>query len=255
MGTPDHWPVVQQLAASVEKYFPRTTIRIASDSGEDIDKTVFLNFTSSDKDIKGHDLIETLFIHNMPEDSGLSICRNYLVNITSTPFFFLFDDDFILEEDSHLDLLLETIYMHQHIDIIAGKIPEDIMDFHDFSGRFLHYNETLELVHNVPNNRKDQALFRRPSNGKVNERNPCRQVDFVPNVFMGRTKSVRSVRWDDSFKLGEHEDFFIQFGQANRSVYTCEYVQVHHDKIRWWNKVNNPYYKRRGRVYEYLRKC
>jgi hypothetical protein len=39
--------------------------------------------------------------------------------------FFLLDDDFKLGEDSHLDILLELIYTHQNIDIIAGKIPED----------------------------------------------------------------------------------------------------------------------------------
>ena len=48
MGTPERWPVVQRLAASIEKYFPQTIIRIASDSGESIDKLAFLNFTSSD---------------------------------------------------------------------------------------------------------------------------------------------------------------------------------------------------------------
>ena len=73
----------------------------------------------------------------MPEDSGLSICRNYLMNITTTPFFFLLDDDFVFEEDSHLHLLLELIYTHRHIDIIAEKLPEDIKTFNDYSGVYL----------------------------------------------------------------------------------------------------------------------
>jgi hypothetical protein len=37
----------------------------------------------------------------------------------------------------------------------------------------------------------------------------CRQVDFIPNVFMGRTEAFRSVRWDDDFKFVEHKDFFL----------------------------------------------
>jgi hypothetical protein len=88
----------------------------------------------------------------------------------------------------------------------------------------------------------------------VDERNPCRQVDFVPNVFMGRTKSVGSVPWDDRLKLGEHEDFFLRFGQANGIVYTCEYIQVHHHQVPWWKKVDNDYYKKRGRVVKYFKK-
>jgi hypothetical protein len=251
MRTIDRWPVVQRLAASVERYFPQTKVLIASDSGQKIDKVAFLNFTLFNN-IQGYDLLKTLFIHNMPEDSGLSTCRNYLVNITKTPFFFLFDDDFELEEDSHLDLLLELIYTHPHIDIIAGKIPEDIRDFKDFSGIFLVYNETLELVSHVPYGRKDQVLFHRSSNEKVDKTNPCRQVDFVPNVFMGRTESVRSVYWYDDFKVGEHEDFFLRFGQANRTVYSCDFIHVHHHQIPWWKKADKSYYLKRTRAYRYF---
>jgi hypothetical protein len=166
--------------------------------------------------------------------------------------FFLLDDDFILEEDSHLDLLLEIIYTHQHIDIIAGKIPEAIRNFKDFSGIFLQYNQTLELAHNVTNDRLDQVMFHRSSKGKLNASNPCRQVDFVPNVFMGRTKSVQSMNWNSRFKVEEHEDFFLRFGQANGSVYTCTYVHVHHHQIPWWKKKQNSYYKKRTRAYKYF---
>jgi hypothetical protein len=253
MGTSDRWPAFQRLTASVERYFPQTTILIASDSGQPFDKTAFLNFTSSDN-INGYDLTDTIVISDLPEDSGLSKCRNYIVNKTTTPFFFLLDDDYELGEDSHLDILLELIYTYRHIDIIAGKIPETIRDFNDFSGIFLRYNQTLELVHNASEDRREQMLFLRSANKKVNDESGCRQVDFVPNVFMGRTETFRSVRWDDDFKVGEHEDFFIQFGQANRNVYTCRYINVHHRQKPWWEKANDPYYKKRVRVFKYFKK-
>jgi hypothetical protein len=253
MGTSDRWPAIQRLAGSVERYFSQTTILIASDSGKSIDKTTLLNFTSSDN-IKGYGLTNTIVIYDLPEDSGLSKGRNYLVNKTTTPFFFLLDDDFEFREDSHLDILLELIYTYQYIDIIAGKIPEDIRDYKDFSGIFLRYNQTLELVHTASEGRREQMLFPRSADKKVNDGNPCRQVDFVPNVFMGRTESFRSVFWDDDLKVGEHEDFFVRFGQANRNVYTCRYINVHHRQKPWWEKVNDPYYKKRTRAYKYFEK-
>jgi hypothetical protein len=253
MGTPDRWPVIQRLAASVERYFPQTTILITSDSGQPIDKTAFLNFTSSDN-ISGYDLSKTIFIYDLPEDSGLSTSRNYMLEKTTTSFFFLLDDDFELEEDSHLDILLELIYTYRHIDIIAGKIPEDIQDFNDFSGIFLRYNQTLELLNNAPEGRREQMLFPRSVDKKVNDGSGCRQVDFVPNVFMGRRESFRSVRWDDDLKVGEHEDFFLRFSQANRNVYTCRYINVHHRQIAWWKRVNQPYFKKRARVHKYFEK-
>ncbi len=176
------------------------------------------------------------------------------MNKTRTPFFFLLDDDFEFEEDSYLDILLELIYTYQHIDIIAGKIPEDIRDFKDFAGVFLRYNQTLELVHNALEVPKDHILFPRSGNEKMNDGNPCRQVDFVPNVFMGRRESFRSILWDDDLKVGEHEDFFVRFGQANRKVYSCRYINVHHRQKPWWEKVNDPYYKKRTRAYKYFEK-
>jgi hypothetical protein len=252
MGTSDRWPVLRRLATSVERYFPQTKIFIASDSGKPIDKNMFLNFISSDNSNE-YDLRKNVFVYDLPEDSGLSKSRNYLLNITTTPFFFIFDDDFELEDDSHLDILLEIIYTHQHIDIIAGKIPEDIEIYHDYAGRYLRYNQTLELLHNIPYNRKSQILYPRTSYGKLNAVNPCREVDFVPNVFMGRTEAVRSVPWDDELKLGEHEDFFLRFRQANRTVYTCDHIKVHHRQIPWWQLVNEPYYKKRARVFQYYK--
>lgn len=254
IGTPERWHVVQRLVASVEAYFPQTSVHIASDWGQSIDKNAFFNFTSSNN-IDGFSLNSTVSLHNLPDDSGLSFCRNHLVNVTSTPFFFLMDDDFTIEEDSHIDFLFEFIYAYKHIDIVAGKIPEDIIAFNDFSGIFLRYNQTLELTHNVSAQLKHRALFNREAE-KANNRdvnNPCRQVDFVPNVFMGRKSSFHSVGWDNYFKLGEHEDFFMRFGHSNRTVYTCRFIQVHHHQEPWWRKVNSTYFPRRARVHTFFR--
>jgi hypothetical protein len=109
-------------------------ILIASDSRQRVDQTTLLNLTSSDN-IKGYDVTNTIVIYDLPEDSGLSKYRNYLLNKTTTPFFFLLDDDFEFE-DSHLGILFEIIYTYQHIDIMAEKIPEDIREFQDFQVYF-----------------------------------------------------------------------------------------------------------------------
>ena len=253
MGTVDRWPVIQRLVASITNYFPYTRIHIGSDSGENIDKEKFLDFISSEG-IRGNDIRNTIYIHDLPEDAGLSYCRNYLVNVTSTPFFFLMDDDFVLEEDSHLDILLELLYKHSHIDIIAGKIPEDIDIFHDFAGIYLLYNQTLELTFRGSKEPANRILFPRSLNNTLDIHNPCDQVDFTPNVFMGRKQSVQSVGWYDEYKLGEHEEFFLRFGQANRTVYTCEFINVHHRQVHWWLEVNNAYYQKRARVFEYFKR-
>jgi hypothetical protein len=119
-------------------------------------------------------------------------------------------------------------------DNIKGyDLIKDTKTFHNYLDLFLHCNQTFELVYNVPVGFKDQILFPRSSTRKVDETNLYRQVDFVPNVFKGRTESVCSVLWYNDFKLSEHEDFFLRFGHANQTVYTCEYIHVQHYQIPW----------------------
>jgi hypothetical protein len=172
------------------------------------------------------------------------------VTKTITPLFLLLDDDFEFEEDSHLDILFEIFYTYQHINIIAGKIPEDIREFQDFSGVFLRYGRTLALLYNVSEDREEQMLFPRSADEKMNDGSRRRQVDFVPNVFMGRTEAFGSVRWDDDLKLGEYKDFFLRFREVNRSVYSCQYINVHHHQNPSWEKVNDHYYKKRKHVFK-----
>ena len=251
MGTYDRWTSVKRLAKSIDKFFPQSDLHIASDSGRPINRTVFFRFLSSNGQTV-ESSSEHVFIHDLPEDSGLSFCRNYLVNLTSTPFFFLLDDDFALEEDSHLDRLLELLYTKEHMDIVAGKIPEDLKTYLDFSGVFLHYNRTLDMTRDVPAHHPEQALFTRRSANASSSANPCREVDFVPNVFLGRTSAVRSIGWNNRYKVGEHEEFFLRFRKAHRTVYSCRHIQVHHHQSPWWLQRTDPYYKKRTRVYKYF---
>jgi hypothetical protein len=71
---------------------------------------------------------------------------------------------------------------------------------------------------------------------------------------MGRREIVLSILWDDDLKLGEQEDFFLRFGQANRKVYSCQYINIHHHQTLWWKEANDVYYKQRKRVFKYLKK-
>jgi hypothetical protein len=135
--------------------------------------------------------------------------------------------------------------------MIAGRIPEDIRDYKDFSGVFLRYGRTFALMYNVSGDCKEQMLFRRSADEKMNDGSRCGQIDFVLNVLMGRTEAFR---WDDDFKLGEYEVFFLRFLESNRIVCSCRYINVHHHQKPWWEKVKDSYDKKRTRAYKYFEK-
>lgn len=242
MGSMDNWPVLKEMIRSRDDFFPGTSLHIGSDLGQPFNRSAFLAFVASQHHA-------SIFIHDFADDSGVAFCRNALVNLTRTPFLFLLDDDFVFENDSHVDFLLEMLHTSPTIDIIAGKIPEDIVSYNDYSGVFLSYNQTLELTRKSAENR--DLLFR-PS-VKIETNRPCEEVDFVPNVFLARTRAVQSVGWNSRYKTGEHEDFFLRFRQANRTVLTCRFIDVHHHQTPWWKTTNTAYFQKRARVYHYFK--
>ncbi len=57
-----------------------------------------------------------------------------------------------------------------------------------------------------------------------------------------------------TLNLVNMKNVFLRFRGANLSVYSCQYINVHDHQKPWWEKVNDPYYKKRKRVFEYFEK-
>jgi len=67
---------------------------------------------------------------------------------------------------------------------------------------------------------------------------------------MAETEKIKSVRWDDELKLGEHQDFFLRFKNSGNKVASCgKYVTVFHKQ----DHTNPEYKQKRGREYNFLR--
>lgn len=65
-------------------------------------------------------------------------------------------------------------------------------------------------------------------------RGDCHVVDYVPNVFLARRSVLLASPWDPTFKVGEHEDFFLRLRTQNVSVGTCMQATLDHlSKLGW----------------------
>lgn len=219
---------VLELHDSVQKWFPGTAVIASEDTGAALPTEESHIFASGSA---------TLRWLRQPHDCGLSYARNTMMLLAPTPFVQLLDDDFTLDEQSHLDVLLERLLTNDDVAIAGPIIPADIAKGWHFQGLIKASNGALELA--------------RGNHGYVNG---CDRVDYVPNVFLARKSMLLAVDggWDPQLKLGEHEEFFWRLSKTGFGVLSCRFVGVTHNQFQWWSAPRTqPYVKNRQRVYDY----
>ncbi|KAI8620809.1 nucleotide-diphospho-sugar transferase [Chytriomyces sp. MP71] len=227
--TTDRMSKVFTLVSSVLTHYPNMTIIVADDGHLDPAKT-----TKPEGPQRG------FYYLPLPHDVGLSAGRNRMVDRVATKYLLTLDDDFTLTRDSPLAALLHALESRRgdSYDIAAGKIPAD-------EGRFgVDYCGAM----NVSEGRTLQLR-----EGALGVHEGCLEVEFVPNVFVARTQFLREVlRWDETLKLGEHEDFFWRAKKLGAKVLTCPGVTFYHDQVAHWKGVTE-YDRKRSRVFDFMK--
>lgn len=216
---------VISLAESVRKYYTDTFI-LVSDDHEHL--------------LRGEGMSREFYYLPLPADVGLSAGRNRMVERVKTEYFLTLDDDFTLDETSTIGALLHALETKPadgsaNFDIAAGKNPVDEPKYNlDFCG-FMTIS--------------DKTLFLKP--GSYGEHAGCIHVDFVPNIFLGRTKVFQDkIKWDELLKVGEHEDFFLRAKALGIKTLTCPGVTFIHDQVEFWLKQDD-YEVKRSRVFDF----
>jgi glycosyltransferase involved in cell wall biosynthesis len=218
---------VLELHESVQSWFPGTRV-LASDD------------TNATLPVRGSRFIRWI---RLPFDSGLSVARNTLVGMATTQYVQLLDDDFVLDERSHLDLLLERLVLHPEVGIAGSVVPEDLAMGWKFQGLMEAREKTLTL-----------------SSGSRGYFDGCARVDYVPNVFMAQKAAILGIGgWDPELKLGEHEEFFWRIKARKAfAILSCKFVGVRHRQFRWWeaklqgtDATSTRYVESRSRIYKF----
>eukprot|EP00744_Colponema_vietnamica_P006946 GILI01010031.1.p1 GENE.GILI01010031.1~~GILI01010031.1.p1 ORF type:complete len:801 (-),score=63.74 GILI01010031.1:289-2499(-) len=214
---------VSRLLSSICRFHPCANVLIADDGVVPLNISVFETCFSS------------LRVVRLPEDSGVSIGRNSLIENTQTPYLLYFDDDFEITDLTHASQLVKYLY-DGHTDVVGGLV----------SDRLSYQGFQLDL--------KDGVLTQKPPT--TSEQAGCVAVDLVPNFFAARTSSLLRVKWDPAFKLGEHEDFFLRAKKKELRVISCNCCVVKHEPdISWYNGLSyrlNTYQMRRRRAFAFM---
>jgi len=156
---------------------------------------------------------------NLPFDSGVTVCRNEAMDLATTKYVMVLEDDFEFTAETRIERMREILETRPDIGIVAGALIYDgpsrrelvsKLDIHRAGGRY----EVIPI--NVRNYEQiDGTRF-------------C-QADYVFNFFLMRRDL--GIRWDPELKTGiEHVDFFLRFKEmgTSKTVFTPDVVALHH---------------------------
>ncbi|MEM7196334.1 MAG: glycosyltransferase [Pseudomonadota bacterium] len=167
---------VKRLLRSIRRRYPDVPILIVDDSRQPLSI-----------EAEGVEVIE------LPYDSGISVGRNHALDIVSTKYFLLLDDDFVFSHRQQLHEYVDLMQRHDTIDIMGGRyIDLPLYTLHAFQNTPLQGTRAEPKV----------AL------GTLYDSHPV--VDKVQNYFVGRTETVREVKWKPELKIMEHTEFFTR---------------------------------------------
>jgi len=169
------------LLHSLRKYYPDVPVAIADDSP--------IPYPEVAEEYSG------ITYRTFPDNLGSGMCYNHLIdNEVKTPFVALLDDDYIFTPQTRIEKLLNFCQMG-----IA-----------DFVGGGVHIRSNNLLTNYVGNlwiEERDKGrvlMFGRLDNLKPTT------CDIMPNFWVTRTDTLRSIRWDERLKLCRHQDFFLR---------------------------------------------
>jgi len=173
-------------------------------------------------------------IYQYPYDQGLAFGRNVLIDVIETPYFVYVDDDFVFVDNTSIPYLI-TILDKTEIDLVGGFVK----DRPDYLGFSLQFNDTQ-----IKQNQTHQGMIY-----------DCHIFDIVPNFFAAKVNRLRLVGWDNHFKIGEHEDFFVR-AKGLLTIASCPFAAIEHNTNEDWLRLPedklDEYAKNRKRVFKYL---
>ena len=196
---------------SIKNYYPNVKIYVA------------------DQDEPSGEMIEFYEENNIeyyyvPYDSGLSYCRNFLLEKVREPFLMWGDNDFVFTKDSNIAHGLKILSNYPEIGFAGGGILVNGKLQH--YERILNYNSDYNTLVYIP-----LELTNPPKNSFDNiEFYYC---DLTFNYVICKTEILqnnKSLRWNSNLKVAyEHTSMFLCIQQFNtyRVVY-CPSMQVIH---------------------------
>jgi glycosyltransferase involved in cell wall biosynthesis len=201
--------LLEQAVSSILKYRPENTVILIGDQG------------LKDIDIKKKEHYENLgcYFYTLPFNCGLSWSRNYLVKMAhqmGCEYCVLASDSFVFSPETKN---------------IRNVIPYLESNEFDLIGLFLNRMDIYWVgwIDLLPQKSFVLDFIDRRKDPDVG---PIYRCGIVHNFFIAKTDTLMAVKWDETLKLAEHEDFFYRYGQAGYRVGWTRAVRADRIKTR-----------------------
>eukprot|EP00931_Biecheleriopsis_adriatica_P119410 TRINITY_DN94632_c0_g1_i1.p1 TRINITY_DN94632_c0_g1~~TRINITY_DN94632_c0_g1_i1.p1 ORF type:complete len:1060 (+),score=199.19 TRINITY_DN94632_c0_g1_i1:375-3182(+) len=187
---------------------------------------------------RAHGNVPHMTVISVPYDFGLSRGKTLLIEMTTSEFVLVLDDDFTHSFHSCLECMLwkmrsQRISAWRPFDILGFPVQEDERIFGAFRG-------SLRVA--------SHQLFLEPMAEEVLP-DGCIRVDICPMVFLGRTARMRTFEFQKDLSVGEHEQFFYSNAYNGAQVAVCFDSSFPHFRV---NTMSAGYVKRRERMPELM---
>lgn len=207
------------LVRSIRVNYPAVRVMLANDGPTSIGDAPVIKNDPYTEEIR------------LPADSGISFGRNLMVNMTTTRYFVLLDDDHVFDEDTDLGVAVNGIGM-DNFDVVGIRVRnlpgiEELEKISIFIPRYVAKVSKFE-------NREVTLCVWNENNGPgvQSMRVPIR-VDVLHNAMISKIDVLRAHPWRNILKVNEHMTFFLDARRAGVKVGYLPSVFVHHRARRY----------------------
>ena len=220
---------VNAAIASIRRFYPSLPIILADDSREPI--------AIAD---------DSVTVHRLPFDSGVSTGRNFLVSQVRSEYFLMTDDDDVFTRNTRLERMIDVLDA-AGLDILGCLVLEGTafpFGSSQTRRRIADFQMDLEL--------KDGTL--RFLDPRVEYGHDFVRCDLVHQFFLARTAAFRGTGgWDERLKTADHTDFFLRVKSDGLKVGFTPLVAVNHEPIESERRSADYAPYRRDRLPEFRR--
>ncbi|MEM7701098.1 MAG: glycosyltransferase [Pseudomonadota bacterium] len=156
---------------------------------------------------------------------GCSEGRNRMIDVIETKYFLYCDDDYIFDAECEIEECVQ-LADERNLDVLSGwwkNYPELSGDYHvqNFVGHFdLSDPDCVNCYMNV------HELF------------DFRYADYHTNYYVGRTDTIRKLKWESTLKTEEHPEFFYRAYKAKLNMAFTNKLFIAHNHPK-----NSPKYE------------
>lgn len=150
----------------------------------------------------------------LPFNTGVSHGRNAALAEVTTPYVIVADDDLIFTRATHWANSIVYLERNPEVDAVAATLVE-LPKWYSLSTD----DAGLRTGHATP-----RIPFGTTIDGLTVQRK-------TPQIYLGRTESIRKVGWDEDLRMVDHSDFFSR--ASGTLVFVQSPTPVYHGRTPW----------------------